>query len=76
MLHRLLIAVLILVLHLPLLYYALRLYPRLGAGQTILDLGPATLLALLVLLLLPYTVLALGGVRWNPERARLGEPDT
>jgi hypothetical protein len=39
------------------------------------DLPLTSLLVLLLLLLLPHTVLALLGVRWNPSRARLGEPE-
>jgi hypothetical protein len=68
-----LIGVLIVLLHLPLIYYALTLYADLAPGRGVSDLGPGSGLILLLLLVLPYGVLAGLGIRWNPERARLNE---
>ena len=65
--------VLIVLLHLPLIYFALTRCADLAPGQDVTDLGAVSLLTLLVLLILPYALLAGLGVRWNPERARLNE---
>ncbi len=69
-----LISALIAVLHLPLVYQALIVYRQLVPGQSIGDLPPTSLLVLLLLLVMPYAVLAVFGVSWNPGRARLNEP--
>jgi len=66
-------AVLVMLLHLPLLGYVLWLYPRLESGQNILHLPASELLLLLALLLLPYGMLNRLVPGWNPARARLGE---
>jgi hypothetical protein len=68
-------AVLLVLLHLPLIAYALWLYPRLQAGQNILHLPALDLVLLLALLLLPYGLLSRLVPDWNPARARLGEYD-
>ena len=73
--HRLMIAALIAVLHLPLIYQAFALSAKLAPGQGIVDLGPFSLISLLLLFLLPYATLSLFGVKWNPQRSRLGEYD-
>jgi hypothetical protein len=73
--HRLLVAGFIVVLHLPLLYHALALYLQLPAGADISQLPAGSLVVLVALLLLPYAVLHVLGIRWNPPRARLNEPD-
>ena len=72
---RTLVGALIILLHLPVIYFAHSLYARLAPGQGIDDLGPLAMFALLFLAVLPYAVLALFRIEWNPERARLGEYD-
>lgn len=72
---RLMISALIVLLHLPLVYQARSLYAALDPGEGIADLGPTALLPLVILFALPYGVLIVSGIRWNPERARLNEPD-
>lgn len=67
--------ILIVLLHLPLIFHARSLYAGLAPGQGIGDLSPGSLLLLIALSALPYGVLAVGGIRWNPERARLNEYD-
>jgi hypothetical protein len=67
--------VLIIALYLPLVAYVTSLRDRLAPGEGLTDLPLTSLLVLLLLLLLPHTVLALLGVRWNPSRSRLGEPE-
>jgi len=74
-LHKLTISALVILLHLPLIYHATSLYAQLGPGQGIADLPAASLLLLFALLVLPYAVLAVSGIHWNPERARLNEYD-
>lgn len=74
--HKLMISILIVLLHLPLIYHARSLYAALPAGQGIGDLPATSVLLLLALFALPYGVLAATGTRWNPERARLNESDT
>lgn len=71
--NRLLTAILILLLHLPLIYHASTLYARLAPGQGVTDLDPLSALTLLVLVILPYALLATLGVAWNPRRGRLNE---
>lgn len=73
--HRLLVAGFIVVLHLPLVYHALALYLQLPAGANVTQLPAGSLVVLVALLLLPYAVLHVLGIRWNPPRARLNEPD-
>lgn len=75
MYHRLLIVGLIAMLHLPLIYYSITLYIKLAPGHGITDLATGSLLTLVALALLPYVVLALSGIRWNPPRGRFGEFD-
>lgn len=70
---RLLTAILILLLHLPLIYHAFTQYTRLASGQGVTDLGALSALTLLALLVLPYGLLAVLRIRWNPERGRLNE---
>ena len=65
---------LIVALHAPLFIYALTLYERLLPGQSITGLSLMSALVLVVLLALPYIVLAASRIRWNPPRARLNEP--
>lgn len=72
---RLMISALIVLLHLPLVYHARSLYAALAPGQGLADLAPTALLLMATLFALPYGVLAVSGVRWNPGRARLNEPD-
>ena len=69
---KILIGTLIPVLHLPLICFAYIMYVGLPPGET---LGPLALFALLVLTALPYTMLALLKIGWNPPRARLNEYD-
>jgi hypothetical protein len=71
--HRLTTGVLIVLLHLPLMYYARSLYSALAPGQGLGDLDTVSLLVLTGLVALPYAALAITGIRWNPERARLNE---
>lgn len=66
---------LIAMLHLPLLYFSITLYYTLPPGQGIGDLPLGSLFTIIALAALPYIVLALAGIRWNPPRARLGEFD-
>jgi len=73
--HKLMISALIVLLHLPLIYHATSLYASLAPGQGVGDLRAGPLLLMLVLFALPYTALALRGIRWSPERARLNEYD-
>ena len=61
-------------LHAPLLVYSLTLQERLLPGQSITGLSWVSMAVLLVLLALPYIVLAAARIRWNPPRARLNEP--
>jgi hypothetical protein len=69
------ISAFIVLLHLPLIYYTSTLYAGLTPAQGIGDLAPSALLVLIVLFALPYTVLAISKIPWNPERARLNEID-
>ena len=69
---KILIGALIPVLHLPLVCFAYIMYAALPPGE---PLGPLALCALLILTALPYTVLALLKIGWNPPRARLNEYD-
>jgi len=69
------IGAVIVALHLPMIYFTHTLHARLAPGQGIGDLGPLAMLALLFLAILPYAMLALFRIDWNPERARLGEYD-
>ena len=73
--YRWMISALIMLLHLPLIYYTNFLYQGLTPAQGIADLTLTSLLLLIVLFVLPYTVLAIGRIQWNPERARLNESD-
>lgn len=68
-------SVLIVALHLPLLAYVFSLRNDLAADQGVTGLPLPSLGLLLLLLVLPYAVLAMLGLRWNPPRAHLGEPD-
>lgn len=70
---KLLVCVLLLVLHLPLIYQVLGLHRELAPGSGIGDLALPSLLTLLALFLLPYVLLGVFRIRWNPERARLNE---
>ena len=70
---KLLVCALLVVLHLPLIYEALSLHRQLAPGSGIADLALPSLLTLLALFLLPYTLLGVLRIRWNPERARLNE---
>ncbi len=63
------------VLHLPLILLAIALHDDLGPGQGLTDLSPLALLSLLAGLALPYALLAILGIPWNPQRARLNEYD-
>ena len=71
---RLTTSALIVLLHLPLILYARMLADGAQAGDSLLTLSALQLGLLLGALLLPYLVLHRLGIRWNPERARLGEP--
>lgn len=71
----LMIAVLIVLLHVPLVYLALDLYAGMTPDMGLHDLPIVSQLGLLLLFALPYTVLALIGIRWNPPRAHPGEYD-
>lgn len=73
---RWMISALIVLLHLPLIYYTNTLYKGLSPVQGITDLAPSALLLLIVLFALPYTVLAISRIQWNPKRARLNESGT
>jgi hypothetical protein len=73
--HRLLVAGFIAVLHLPLIYHALALYLQMPDGADITQLPAGSLVVLVALLLLPYAVMHVLGVHWNPPRGRLNEPD-
>ena len=64
----------IVALHAPLFVYALTLHDHLIPGQSIGRLSWMSMLILIVLLALPYIVLAASRIRWNPPRARLNEP--
>ena len=72
-LRHLLINTLIALLHLPLIYQALSLYAALAPGKSIADLPATSLFTLPGLLILPYVLLSVLGIRRNPERARLNE---
>ena len=69
---KILIGTLIPVLHLPLICFAYIMYVALPAGE---PLGPLAVFTLLVLTALPYAMLALLKIGWNPPRARLNEYD-
>lgn len=69
------IGALIVVLHLPVIYFAHSLRAQLEPGQGVTDIAPPSLLAFVLLAVLPYVTLALFRVKWNPERTRLGEYD-
>lgn len=71
----LMIATLIVLLHAPLVYQVMTLHEDLAPGMGLQNLALVSQLSLLLLLALPYAVLALFGIRWNPPRARLGEYD-
>lgn len=75
LLHKVLVGTLIPVLHLPLIFFTLLLHDGLEAGQGLTDLGPVVILVLLVLTAMPYAVLTLLNIQWNPAHARLGEYD-
>ena len=70
---KLLVCVLLVVLHLPLIHQVLGLHRELAPGSGIGDLALPSLLVLLALFLLPYVLLGVLRIRWNPERARLNE---
>lgn len=70
------ISALIALLHLPLIYHASSLYRVLQPGQGIADLAASSLATLLLLFILPYVVLRIAHVPWNPERARMNEYDS
>lgn len=74
-LRRLLTVGLIGVLHLPLIFLAIALHDDLGPGQDLTDLSPLSLISLFAGLALPYALLAILGIPWNPQRARLNEYD-
>lgn len=63
------------VLHLPMIFLAITLHDDLGPGQGLTDLSPLSLISLFAGLALPYALLAILGVPWNPQRARLNEYD-
>ena len=63
------------VLHLPLIFLAIALHDDLGPGQNLTDLSPLSLISLFAGLALPYALLAILGIPWNPQRARLNEYD-
>ena len=73
LIRKILVSFAIVALHLPLILWAMSLHARLAPGQDITDLGPVQILFLLALFALPYAALALAGIRWNPQRARLNE---
>ncbi len=62
-------------LHLPLIFLAIALHDDLGPGQDLADLSPLSLISLFTSLVLPYALLAILGIPWNPQRARLNEYD-
>lgn len=70
---KLLVCGLLVALHLPLIYQVIGLYRELPAGAGVTDLTSPSLLLLVVLFVLPYALLPIFGIRWNPERARLNE---
>ncbi|MDJ0740985.1 MAG: hypothetical protein QNJ91_14815 [Gammaproteobacteria bacterium] len=70
----LLTVIVIALLHAPLIAYALWLRDDIGAAQSVVNLPWSRSLPLIVLLILPYAALSLGGIRWNPSRAQLNEP--
>ena len=70
-----LVGILIVVLHVPLISLVYLLHGTLSPGQGLADLGLIAFFALLALTALPYAVLAMLEIDWNPERARLGEYD-
>jgi len=70
------ICALILVLHLPLVYYAMSLHAVLQPGQGVADLAPTSIAILVALLVLPYGALTIARIPWNPDRARLNEANT
>ena len=72
---KVLVGLLIMVLHLPLICLVYLLYGTLSPGQGLNDLGPVAVFALLVLTILPYAILAMLQIHWNPKRARMGEYD-
>jgi len=72
---KVLIGLSIVVLHLPLICLVYLLHGTLSPGQGLADLGLMAIFALLVLSVLPYAVLAMLQIDWNPERARMGEYD-
>ena len=70
---RLIISTSLVLLHLPLIFYAYFLYTDLGPSKSILDIGPLPPILLIIFVLLPHAVLSLAGVKWNPTRAHPGE---
>ena len=67
------VAILLVGLHLPLVYYSFRLYHRMSANQSVSDLLASEQLNWLLLAVAPYLIMRMLGIHWNPERARLGE---
>jgi hypothetical protein len=74
-LNKLLISALIILLHVPLIVFAVSLYASLQHGQGVGDLSFLSILVLILLMFLPYALLAAVGVKWNPARSRLDAPD-
>lgn len=74
-LNKLLLSALIVLLHVPLIVYAVSLYSSLQPGQGLTDLSFLSILTLALLVFLPYTLLAAVGIKWNPARSRLDSPD-
>lgn len=72
---KVLVGLLIVVLHLPLICLVYLLHGTLSPGQGLANLGLIAIFALLALSALPYAVLALLHINWNPDRARMGEYD-
>lgn len=69
------VVLLIAALHAPLFVYAMTLHERLLPGQSITTLSWPSTAVLAGLFVLPYAVLAVSRIRWNPRRSRLNEPN-
>ena len=70
---RLVVSTFLVLLHLPLIFYAHSLYVDLGPSKSLLDIGPVSGILLIVFVALPHVVLSITGIKWNPTRAHPGE---
>ena len=70
---RSIVSTFLVLLHLPLIFYAHSLYVELGPAKSVLDIDPVSGILLIVFVALPHAVFRITGIQWNPARAHPGE---